>query len=120
MARVKAAATALSALLDITAPADISRAWDGWGTALKPACELIVLARKPLSEGTVAANVLRWGTGAINMDGVCESRRSDYQAIQWPIEQQELTYGDNYDRAKANQHGNIRPLACQRGARRQR
>jgi site-specific DNA-methyltransferase (adenine-specific) len=41
----------------------------GWGTALKPACELIVLARKPLSEGTVAANVLRWGTGAINVDG---------------------------------------------------
>ena len=54
----------------ITAPAtDAARQWDGWGTALKPACELIVLARKPLSEGTVAANVLRWGTGAINVDG---------------------------------------------------
>jgi DNA modification methylase len=55
---------------DITAPAtDAARQWDGWGTALKPACELIVLARKPLSEGTVAANVLRWGCGAINVDG---------------------------------------------------
>lgn len=43
--------------------------WDGWGTALKPAHEPIVLARKPLSEKTVAANVLRWGTGAINVDG---------------------------------------------------
>lgn len=42
---------------------------DGFGTALKPACEPIVLARKPLSEGTVAANVLRWGTGALNIDG---------------------------------------------------
>ena len=53
-----------------TAPAtDAARQWQGWGTALKPACELIVLARKPLSEGTVAANVLRWGTGAINVDG---------------------------------------------------
>jgi site-specific DNA-methyltransferase (adenine-specific) len=46
-----------------------ARQWDGWGTALKPACEMIVLARKPLSEGTIAANVLKWGTGAINVDG---------------------------------------------------
>jgi DNA modification methylase len=54
----------------VTAPATLfSHAWEGWGTALKPACELIVLARKPLSEGTIAANVLRWGTGAINVDG---------------------------------------------------
>jgi site-specific DNA-methyltransferase (adenine-specific) len=39
------------------------------GTDLKPAHEPICMARKPLSEGTVAANVLRWGTGAINVDG---------------------------------------------------
>jgi len=42
--------------------------WDGWGTALKPAVEPIILARKPF-KGTVAANVLEWGTGAINVDG---------------------------------------------------
>jgi DNA modification methylase len=42
---------------------------DGLGSALKPAWEPICLARKPLSEKTVAANVLRWGTGAINVDG---------------------------------------------------
>jgi hypothetical protein len=42
--------------------------WRGIGTALKPAWEPIVLARKPL-DGTVAANVLKWGTGAINIDG---------------------------------------------------
>lgn len=42
--------------------------WQGWGTALKPAWEPIILARKPLS-GTVAANVLEHGTGAINVDG---------------------------------------------------
>ena len=42
---------------------------DGWGTALKPACEFFTLARKPLSEKTVAANVLKWGTGGINIDG---------------------------------------------------
>jgi DNA modification methylase len=53
----------------VTAPAtDAARAWAGWGTALKPACEPIVLARKPLV-GTVAANVLAHGTGALNIDG---------------------------------------------------
>jgi DNA modification methylase len=43
--------------------------WSGWGTALKPACEFWTLARKPLSEKTVAQNVLKWGCGAINVDG---------------------------------------------------
>jgi site-specific DNA-methyltransferase (adenine-specific) len=42
---------------------------NGFGTALKPAWEPICLARKPLSEPTVAANVLKWGTGALNIDG---------------------------------------------------
>lgn len=54
---------------DITAPAtDAARQWKGWGTALKPALEPITVARKPF-KGTVAANVLEWGTGAINIDG---------------------------------------------------
>jgi site-specific DNA-methyltransferase (adenine-specific) len=43
--------------------------WEGWGTALKPAHEPIVMGRKPLSEKTVADNVLKWGTGGINIDG---------------------------------------------------
>ena len=47
---------------------DAARQWSGWGTALKPAHEPICMARKPLV-GTVAANVLRHGTGAINVDG---------------------------------------------------
>lgn len=42
--------------------------WDGWGTALKPAWEPIIVARKPL-RGTVATNVLKYGTGGINIDG---------------------------------------------------
>src|SRR5690606_15611315 len=42
--------------------------WQGWGTALKPALEPITVARKPLI-GTVAANVLAHGTGALNIDG---------------------------------------------------
>lgn len=54
---------------DVTvATSDGAKLWAGWGTALKPACEPIVLARKPLI-GTVAANVLRHGTGALNIDG---------------------------------------------------
>ena len=53
----------------ITAPAtDAARQWQGWGTALKPALEPITMARKPLV-GTVAANVLEHGTGALNIDG---------------------------------------------------
>ena len=42
--------------------------WEGWGTALKPAHEPICMARKPLSEKTVAENVLKYGTGGINID----------------------------------------------------
>ena len=53
----------------ITAPAtDAARQWQGWGTALKPAWEPCVVARKPLA-GTVAANVQQYGTGAVNVDG---------------------------------------------------
>ena len=56
--------------IDITAPAtDEAKQWDGWGTALKPACEFFTLCRKPLSESTIAKNVLKWGTGGINIDG---------------------------------------------------
>lgn len=47
-----------------------AKKWDGWGSALKPANEPIVLARKPLEKGlSIAENVLKWGTGAINIDG---------------------------------------------------
>jgi site-specific DNA-methyltransferase (adenine-specific) len=47
---------------------EAARQWSGWGTALKPALEPITMARKPLV-GTVAANVLKWHTGGINVDG---------------------------------------------------
>jgi DNA modification methylase len=47
---------------------DEAARWEGWGTALKPAHEPIVVARKPLV-GTVAGNVLVWGTGGLNIDG---------------------------------------------------
>ena len=70
------ARTAEKVTFDITAPAtDAAKRWDGWGTALKPAHEPIVVARKPL-DGTVAANVLQHGTGALNIDG-CRIEISD-------------------------------------------
>ena len=53
----------------VTAPATAdAQQWSGWGTALKPAWEPVIVARKPLV-GTVAANVTQYGTGAINIDG---------------------------------------------------
>jgi len=52
-----------------TAPASPqARQWTGYGTNLKPSCELVCLARKPL-DGTVAANVLKHGVGGLNIDG---------------------------------------------------
>ena len=60
----------------ITAPTDEAKEWDGWGTALKPSTEFWTLARKPLSENTIAENVLKYGTGGINIDG-CRVKTSD-------------------------------------------
>jgi len=55
----------------ITAPATSeAKQWEGWGTALKPAFEPIVVGRKPFGKGvTVAENVLAWGVGGLNIDG---------------------------------------------------
>jgi len=47
---------------------DLAKEWQGWGTALKPAHEPAILARKPL-RGTVANNVAQWGVGGLNIDG---------------------------------------------------
>ena len=56
-------------IVDVTAPAtELAKRWDGWGTAMKPATESWVLARKPL-DGTVASNIKLHGTGALNIDG---------------------------------------------------
>jgi site-specific DNA-methyltransferase (adenine-specific) len=58
--------------------------YEGWGTALKPALEPITVARKPLSEKSVAENVLKWGTGGINIDecrvGMTEQDRAEVKA----------------------------------------
>jgi len=68
-----------------------AKEWEGWGTALKPACEPICVARKPLSEKNVALNVLKWGTGGINInecriehnEEVKETNRKERQSETW-------------------------------------
>lgn len=59
-----------------------AKEWDGWGTALKPANEPIVLARKPLSEKTIAQNIIKWGTGGLNID---ESRIATADNLARPL-----------------------------------
>jgi len=56
---------------------------NGFGTALKPAYEPVILVRKPLSESTIAGNVLRWGTGALNIDATRIGTGGDKGV--WPI-----------------------------------
>src|SRR5699024_1979824 len=83
---------------NITTPAtDAAKQWDGWGTALKPAFEPIVLARKPLAEKTVARNVLAHGTGAINVDacriGTEDNLNGGRYSAPGPGEADGATYG---------------------------
>jgi len=58
--------------------------FEGYGTALKPAVELFTLVRKPISEKNIAENVLRWGTGGMNIDG-CKvgSEERTYESISY-------------------------------------
>lgn len=82
--------------LDITSPT--SAVWQGWGTALKAACEPWVLARKPLI-GTVAANVLEHGTGALNIDGC----RVGYVS---PADVPAVVFGGRKGEAHGGKYGN--------------
>lgn len=71
--------------LDIAKQGEALSKWNGWGTALKPSMEPAVLARKPL-EGTVAENVLKWGTGGLNIDAA----RIGYGDQAWPGPNEEV------------------------------
>ena len=71
---------------------DYARRWSGWGTALKPAHEPICMARKPLV-GTVAANVLRHGTGAINVDG-CRVESGGEHMVKHTVTKRTTVTGD--------------------------
>jgi site-specific DNA-methyltransferase (adenine-specific) len=94
--------------LPVTAPAtEAAQQWQGWGTALKPAFEPIVVARKPLT-GTVAENVQQWGTGALNIDG-CRIVGEPDRASGWSKSGSKAgpntsMSGDNYDREPKPDH----------------
>ena len=79
----------------ITAEAEV---WDGWGTALKPAHEPIVLARKPF-DGTVANNVLTHGVGGINIDGCRVGSEGGTAKGTFPNQQSTGIYGDGLNGA---------------------
>jgi site-specific DNA-methyltransferase (adenine-specific) len=86
----------------LTAPAtDAAKQWQGFGTAIKPAMEPITVARKPL-DGTVAENVLKHGTGAINVDGcrvACNGEVIEQSGETVDIERGKCA--DGYDRRNA-------------------
>jgi len=83
----------------ITAPATAeAEVWDGWGTALKPAHEPIVLARKPLV-GTVANNVLTHGVGGINIDGCRVGNEGGTAKGTFPNQESNGIYGDGLNGA---------------------
>ena len=104
----------------VTAPAtEDARTWEGFGTALKPCLEPAVIARKPLI-GTVAENLIEWGTGALNIDG-CRYGYGDDQA--WPGSAGERRHGaaQRCLRHLGRRHGagagrrpRPRSLACER------
>jgi len=72
--------------------------WNGWGTALKPAHEPIVLARKPL-DGTVANNVLKHGVGGINIDGCRVGNEGGTAKGTFPNQESNGIYGDGLNGA---------------------
>ena len=80
--------------------------FEGFGTALKPALEPITVARKPLSEKTVAENCLKWGVGGINIDGSRVALNGDYKCKANGRPSQ-TGLGDNYDPEVANMADSI-------------
>jgi len=70
-----------------------AKQWEGWGTALKPAAEFWWLVRKPISEKTVAANVLKWGVGGLNIG----AGRIGSELIERGRAGRDSTAGGNYE-----------------------
>lgn len=79
--------------------------WSGWGSALKPAIEPIVLARKPLEKGlSIAENVLKWGTGGINIDGCRIGYQKDDHLMKYEG-YQNGKYKSEYDEGTSYKYG---------------
>lgn len=96
--------------VDLTRPvSDAAKKWEGWGSGLRPSFEPIILARKPF-RGTIVDNVLKYGTGAINIDA-CRIESTDsqlaekYASVQNAGARENTVYGkDNRDRAGSAPH----------------
>jgi site-specific DNA-methyltransferase (adenine-specific) len=90
----------------ITVPATPeAQEWEGWGTALKPANEPIVLARKPLSEKTIAENVMKWGTGGLNIDGCRIESGGEHKRAYQPTNHERGVYGKQTAFQPSNKEG---------------
>ena len=74
---------------------ELAKQYEGLGTALKPSCEPIIMARKPLSEKTLADNCLKWGTGGINIDG-CRIKKQPGDRTEYGIDGIERKTGTVY------------------------
>ncbi len=82
-----------------------AKQWEGWGTALKPALEPITVARKPLSEKTVAQNVLKWGTGGININS-CRIETNEIKTETHLHKSENVNvYGKSTERLRHNGNG---------------
>jgi DNA modification methylase len=91
---------------ETTAPATSeAQQWNGWGTCLKPANEPIVLARKPLSEKTIAENVMKWGTGGINIDGCRIESGGEHKRAYQPTNHERGVYGKQTAFQPSNKEG---------------
>jgi len=91
---------------NLTAPATPeAQQWEGWGTALKPANEPIVLARKPISEKTIAENVMKWGTGGLNIDGCRIESGGEHKRAYQPTNHERGVYGKQTAFQPSNKEG---------------
>lgn len=93
---------------DIKELSPIAQQWEGWGTALKPAHEPMVLARKPVV-GTIANNVLNYGVGGLNIDGARVGSEGGTKASEFFPETETVTaYGNGLN-------GNKKPIPLDAG-----
>ena len=93
---------------NLTAPStDLAKRWHGWGTALKPAHEPAVLARKPL-RGTVADNVTAWGVGALNIDGTRVAHDEPIKMMKAQTNKESMTGNGKF--GQAGRHSDVMEL----------
>lgn len=105
---------------------EMAKHWNGWGTALNPACEFFTLVRKPLAEKTIARNVMQWGAGGINIEQTRNKQGKwpanlihdgSEQAVTPIFHGSRLFYcakASNADREKGNNHPTVKPTMLMR------